>query len=301
MGLLGPAATRFHQGRPGTLRQENRKIRKAANDRGNRAVPRIHRARPPCARRLQHARQDLRRRQVPRGQRDPSHCWEGESWGDALPQGRPARVCGAHQELRHPAGLPLRMMNANWASAPCSSWTCPPGHQHAAVCRTAHPQSATERYCQVMAARLRRSCRAESAHKDLDYTSANGIAFVRDHLCWPAAAGPSRTVWRLRPRRFASSLTGRGVAGRPVFVSGRLAWQARHFCGCGRDVQSALQGRADGRRRLTGATRRSEQRTSVHLAKLRRLTSAAPGLAKAVPLYRSPRIPGTSSVAQYSP
>jgi hypothetical protein len=30
---------------------------------------------------------------------------------------------------------------------------------------------------------------AESAHKDLDYTSANGIAFVRDSLCWPGAAG----------------------------------------------------------------------------------------------------------------
>jgi hypothetical protein len=30
---------------------------------------------------------------------------------------------------------------------------------------------------------------AESAHKDLDYTSANGIAFVRDNLQWPAAGG----------------------------------------------------------------------------------------------------------------
>jgi hypothetical protein len=30
---------------------------------------------------------------------------------------------------------------------------------------------------------------AESAHKDLDYTSANGIAYVRDHLCFPAAVG----------------------------------------------------------------------------------------------------------------
>ena len=30
---------------------------------------------------------------------------------------------------------------------------------------------------------------AESAHRDLDFTSANGIAYVRDHCCWPAAAG----------------------------------------------------------------------------------------------------------------
>jgi len=30
---------------------------------------------------------------------------------------------------------------------------------------------------------------AESAYRDLDATSANGIAYVRDHLCFPAAGG----------------------------------------------------------------------------------------------------------------
>ena len=30
---------------------------------------------------------------------------------------------------------------------------------------------------------------AESAHRDLDSTSASGIAFVRDNLCFPPAAG----------------------------------------------------------------------------------------------------------------
>jgi hypothetical protein len=30
---------------------------------------------------------------------------------------------------------------------------------------------------------------AESAHKHLDYTSADGIAFVKQHLLWPAAGG----------------------------------------------------------------------------------------------------------------
>jgi hypothetical protein len=30
---------------------------------------------------------------------------------------------------------------------------------------------------------------AESAHKELDFTSANGIGYVRDQLCFPAAAG----------------------------------------------------------------------------------------------------------------
>ena len=30
---------------------------------------------------------------------------------------------------------------------------------------------------------------AESAYRDLDATSANGIAYVRDNLCFPLAAG----------------------------------------------------------------------------------------------------------------
>ena len=30
---------------------------------------------------------------------------------------------------------------------------------------------------------------AESAAQDLDYCSANGIRYVADNLCWPAAAG----------------------------------------------------------------------------------------------------------------
>ena len=30
---------------------------------------------------------------------------------------------------------------------------------------------------------------AESAYRDLDATSANGIAYVRDNLCFPIAAG----------------------------------------------------------------------------------------------------------------
>jgi hypothetical protein len=30
---------------------------------------------------------------------------------------------------------------------------------------------------------------AESAYRDLDATSANDIAYVRDHLCFPTAAG----------------------------------------------------------------------------------------------------------------
>ena len=46
------------------------------------------------------------------------------------------------------------------------------------------------RYCQTMGAKTAPLIvEAESAYRELDATSANGIAFVRDHLCFPTAAG----------------------------------------------------------------------------------------------------------------
>jgi len=46
------------------------------------------------------------------------------------------------------------------------------------------------RYCKLMGRETAPLVvEAESAYKDLDYTSANGIAFVRDSLTWPAAQG----------------------------------------------------------------------------------------------------------------
>jgi hypothetical protein len=47
-----------------------------------------------------------------------------------------------------------------------------------------------QRYCQVMGTKTAPLVvEAESAYRDLDATSANGIAFVRDNLCFPLAAG----------------------------------------------------------------------------------------------------------------
>ncbi len=51
---------------------------------------------------------------------------------------------------------------------------------------TGYPQ----RYCALMKAKTAPLIvEAESAYRDLDKTSANGIAYVRDHLCFPIAAG----------------------------------------------------------------------------------------------------------------
>jgi hypothetical protein len=47
-----------------------------------------------------------------------------------------------------------------------------------------------QRYCQIMGTKTAPLVvEAESAYRDLDATSANGIQFVRDHLCFPLAAG----------------------------------------------------------------------------------------------------------------
>ena len=47
-----------------------------------------------------------------------------------------------------------------------------------------------QRYCQVMGTKTAPLVvEAESAYRDLDATSANGIQFVHDHLCFPLAGG----------------------------------------------------------------------------------------------------------------
>ena len=47
-----------------------------------------------------------------------------------------------------------------------------------------------QRYCEVMGKKTAPLVvEAESAYRDLDATSANGIGYVRDHLCFPVAAG----------------------------------------------------------------------------------------------------------------
>jgi len=47
-----------------------------------------------------------------------------------------------------------------------------------------------KRYCQIMGTPTAPLIvEAESAFRELDATSANGIAFVRDNLCFPIAAG----------------------------------------------------------------------------------------------------------------
>jgi sugar phosphate isomerase/epimerase len=124
---------------------------------------------------------------------DPSHCWEGESWETRF-QKVGSRVYAAHiKNFVIRPGLPLRMMDGAWQKRAMQFVDLPSGdinmQRYAELLlHIGYPS----RYCQVMG---RTSAplvvEAESAHKDLDWTSANGIAYVRDHLCWPVAAGSS--------------------------------------------------------------------------------------------------------------
>lgn len=122
---------------------------------------------------------------------DPSHCWEGESWETRfLKVG--ARVYAAHiKNFVIRPGLPLRMMEGNWPKRAMQFVDLPSGdinmQRYAELlAHIGYPA----RYKQVMGrASAPLVVEAESAHKDLDWTSANGIAYVRDHLTWPGAAG----------------------------------------------------------------------------------------------------------------
>jgi sugar phosphate isomerase/epimerase len=122
---------------------------------------------------------------------DPSHCWEGESWETRfLKVGQ--YIWAAHiKNYTIRPGFPLRAMISDWGRRAMQFTDLPSGdlnmHRYAELLlHVGYPQ----RYCRLTGAQSAPLVvEAESAHRDLDFTSANGIAFVRDHLQWPAAAG----------------------------------------------------------------------------------------------------------------
>jgi sugar phosphate isomerase/epimerase len=122
---------------------------------------------------------------------DPSHCWEGEDWEARFLKVGP-RIYAAHvKNLVIRNGFPLRAMQSAWPARAMQFTDLPSGdlnmHRYVELLlHVGYPQ----RYCQLMGTKdAPLVVEAESAHRDLDFTSANGIAYVRDHLCWPPAAG----------------------------------------------------------------------------------------------------------------
>ncbi len=122
---------------------------------------------------------------------DPSHCWEGEDWETRFLKVAP-RIYACHVKnhvVRQ--GRPLRMMEGGWQKRAMQFVDIPSGDLNMLryaelLVHTGYPQ----RYCQVMGTKTAPLVvEAESAYRDLDATSANGIQYVRDNLCFPIAAG----------------------------------------------------------------------------------------------------------------
>jgi sugar phosphate isomerase/epimerase len=122
---------------------------------------------------------------------DPSHCWEGETWETRF------LMIGEYIHAAHVKNFvirkdfPLRCMESSWQDRAMQFTDLPSGDLNMnryveLLLMVGYPS----RYCQLHGTKTAPLVvEAESAHRDLDSTSANGIAFVRDHLCITPAAG----------------------------------------------------------------------------------------------------------------
>lgn len=122
---------------------------------------------------------------------DPSHCWEGETWEQRfLKVG--GRIYAAHvKNFTIRSGFPLRAMQPAWGKRAMQFTDLPTGDLNMSryVELLLHV-GYQDRYTKLMGTKTAPLVvEAESAHKDLDYCSANGIAYTRDHLCFPQAGG----------------------------------------------------------------------------------------------------------------
>jgi len=122
---------------------------------------------------------------------DPSHCWEGESWETRFLKVAP-RIYACHvKNFVIRPDQPLRKMEGDWQTRAMQFVDIPTGDLNMMryaelMIHAGYPK----RYCQVMGTKTAPLVvEAESAYRDVEATSANGIQYVRDHLCFPLAAG----------------------------------------------------------------------------------------------------------------
>jgi len=122
---------------------------------------------------------------------DPSHCWEGEDWETRFMKVAP-RIYACHvKNMAVRRGLPLRMMEPAWPRRAMQFVDIGSGEVNLAryvelLVQAGYPR----RYRAVMGTKTAPLVvEAESAYRDLDATSADGIAYVRDRLCLPLATG----------------------------------------------------------------------------------------------------------------
>lgn len=122
---------------------------------------------------------------------DPSHCWEGESWETRFRKvADRVYACHVKNFVIRP-GIPLRKMEPAWSGRAMQFTDLASGDLNLTryvelLINIGYPQ----RYCQIMGTKTAPLIvEAESAYRDLDAASANGIQFVRDQLCFPVAVG----------------------------------------------------------------------------------------------------------------
>ncbi|HYR57957.1 MAG TPA: sugar phosphate isomerase/epimerase, partial [Chthoniobacteraceae bacterium] len=122
---------------------------------------------------------------------DPSHCWEGEPWETRFMKvGAYIYACHVKNFVIR-AGLPVRTMEPNWPARAMQFTDLPSGDLNLSryvelLLMTGYPS----RYCALHGTKTAPLIvEAESAYRDLDATSANGVAYVRDHLLITPAAG----------------------------------------------------------------------------------------------------------------
>lgn len=122
---------------------------------------------------------------------DPSHCWEGEDWETRFRKVA-SRVYACHvKNFVIRKNIPLRMMAPGWPEramqfTDLASGDLNMGRYIEMLVNVGYPQ----RYMQLTGAKTAPLIvEAESAYRDLDATSADGIGYVRDKLCFNLAAG----------------------------------------------------------------------------------------------------------------
>lgn len=122
---------------------------------------------------------------------DPSHCWEGESWETRfLKVAERCYGCHIKNHTIRP-DFPLRAMEPAWPKRGMQFVDLPTGDINMVrfaelMITIGYP----EKYLSKMGSGTAPLVvEAESAHRDVDATSANGIQYVRDNCCFPVAAG----------------------------------------------------------------------------------------------------------------
>ena len=122
---------------------------------------------------------------------DPSHCWEGEDWETRFRKVA-SRIYACHvKNFVIRSGVPLRMMDGNWQNRAMQFVDIGSGDLNMTryvemLINAGYPK----RDCEVMRTKTAPLIvEAESAYRDLDATSADGIAFVKEKLCFPVAGG----------------------------------------------------------------------------------------------------------------